>query len=362
MRSFYWSALLCCVGGLLCSPLVSEAITYTETDTTYDSHDLIGNAERLSYVSTDATALNTLNGTLGSSAGGLGEGDVYQIYISNPSAFSASTPVGAPNVNGFNTQLFLFNANGTGIEGNDDAVGGIGGASALTALATSYQPGYYYLLISGQSLNPAGGTSASAIFPNNGSRVVAAPTNAGTVFSGYTDNSTEFGQYQITLTGVQISPAPEPSSVALLILAAGVAGFVVRRHRHLAGTGVVVLAAVCVLITTGHAADALNTEAMRKQQLLAADGIPKNLGLGLGDLARDHARAVQATEARRASGLPETEAETEAKVTALTSKYANAQVDKKGPRARLRVPRRRQAGEEDGGEAGTQRLEGALTA
>ena len=330
MRSFHRSVLLCCVGGLLCLPLISEAITYTEQDTTYNSHDLIGNAELLSYVSTDATALTTLNGTLGSSAGGLGEGDIYEIYISNPGAFSASTPVGGPNVNGFDTQLFLFNVNGTGIEANDDAVGGIGGASALTALATNYQPGFYYLLITGQSLNPAGGVNSAAVFPNDGSRVVTGPTDAGTVFSGYTDNSTEFGQYAINLTGVQVSPAPEPSSVALLVLAAGVAGWVVRRRRHLAGGVGLVLAAVCVLATTSHAADTLDTEAIRKQQLLAADGIPKNLGLGLGDLARDHARMVQQIEAHRASVLPETEAETEAKVTALTSKYANAQVDKKG--------------------------------
>ncbi len=326
MRSFHLSIFLCCVGGLLCSSLVSKAATYAEMDTTYNSHDLIGNAEKLSYVSTDATALTTLNGTIGSSSGELGEGDVYEIYISNPSAFSASTPVGTPNANGFNTQLFLFNVNGTGIEANDDAVGGIGGASALTSLSSSYSAGYYYLVITGESLNPAGGTSASAIFPNNGTRVVAAPTNASTVFSGYTDNSNEFGQYSIKLTGVQISPAPEPSSLLLIVVGAGVAGFLFRRQRR-SGTGAVLVAALCLMAASSRAAAPADAEAPRRAQVLAADGIPKNLGLGLGDLVRDHQSSEKETQARAATGQPQTEEETRSKRSRLLKKYSNIQLD-----------------------------------
>jgi hypothetical protein len=60
-------------------------------------------------------ALTSISGTVSSGT----DADMYQIFISSPGTFSATT-VGTPGTL-TDTQLFLFDASGFGVYANDDA-------------------------------------------------------------------------------------------------------------------------------------------------------------------------------------------------------------------------------------------------
>ena len=228
-------------GTFLSDAATSRAVTYTETDTTFGSHQSTGisgqanPAEVVPYdMALPAFALTAIQGTISynTTATGLTEGDVYQIFISDPAAFSAATPVGAPNENGFDTQLFLFNASGQGVESNDNdpnSGNGTGGASKLSALPAANAAGVYYLVITGASQSPAVGTNGTAIFPDTDPTVTyAAATTA--PFTGYTGSSTEGGEYNIVLTGV-LTSVPEPSDAVWIVAGAAAGGLVLKRRK-----------------------------------------------------------------------------------------------------------------------------------
>lgn len=119
-------------------------------------------------------SVRSIYGRLGAcpiAGGGPDFEDVYLIFIDNPGQFCAETvPAGEsasccgvcpPDCQGaiqgtnFNTQLWLFKANGNGLLGNDDDVAGPPGLSRLGNAATDASgavlntPGLYYLAISG---------------------------------------------------------------------------------------------------------------------------------------------------------------------------------------------------------------------
>jgi hypothetical protein len=211
------------------------AADYNEVNTTYNSHSLPASSATVAFDPAAFTSLDHILGTLAiSGTTGLSEqGDVYKIYISDPANFSASTLSLAGGRNGFNTQLFLFNLDGTGIASNDDTAGH-GTLSQLPAgnpLYTGLAAGYYYLVIDGSSSSPANSTGG-AIFPDSPPTGIYGPQSSG-AFTQYTGNSNEGGTYSIALTGVSIATAvPEPSSMALLFVAGG-AGFtwILRKRR-----------------------------------------------------------------------------------------------------------------------------------
>ncbi len=218
---------------------LAYAVDYTETSTTYNSHDLIASAET---IAAGAASLDHIVGTLSINQGtGLSEmGDVYKIFISDPANFSASTTSLAGGKNGFDTQLFLFRLDGTGIAVNDDKPPG--SQSLLPAgnsLYSGLTQGYYYLVIDGSGSYPAD-SSGVRIFPNqpegadptgvygpkNGT-----PNETNSPFTQYSGTSNQGGTYSIALTGVTISAVPEPSSVAL-IFGTAMAGAIWRMKRR----------------------------------------------------------------------------------------------------------------------------------
>lgn len=160
--------------------------------------------------------------------GAAGDVDVYQIFIANPAAFSAST------VNLFgtaaDTQLFLFNAAGRGVYANDDA-------SAATRRSTlpaghpsgPQAPGIYYLAISSFDRDPV--SVGGLIFPSFPFTSVFGPTGPGgaspvTAFAG----GGQFqGTYRIDLTGAQTTPVPGPAAGLVF---AGVATVAFWRRRR----------------------------------------------------------------------------------------------------------------------------------
>ena len=96
----------------LCLPLVitGQAATYTETG---DAGDLPATAQVVSGAAN--TALTSLSGAL-TLTNNTSDSDMYEIYINNPSTFSASLTAFVPGSNNFDSQLMLFNAAGKGVE------------------------------------------------------------------------------------------------------------------------------------------------------------------------------------------------------------------------------------------------------
>ena len=218
---------------------VSYAANYTETG---DAGDLLSTAQVV--ISSDGTTtmpLNTLSGAL-TLTNGISDSDAFAIYISSPSAFSASMLNFVPGANNFDSQLMLFNSQGLGVYENDDAPGGGSSQSDLpsgTSLMSMQAAGVYYLVVSGSGRYAIDGTSSTTnlIFPNytdgttDPTGVYGPNGNAGAL-AGYTGNSSEAGNYVIALTGASF--IPEPSTYACILAGAASLGFVMRARRRAA--------------------------------------------------------------------------------------------------------------------------------
>ena len=188
-------------------------------------------------------ALTTILGSLTSY-----DADVYQIYISAPGIFSAST-ANALTRNGYSdgggeldTALFLFDSAGHAIATNDDEANGLHLTSTLSssnALLSNLAAGYYYLGISISGNEPV--NSVNQLLFATGSytatRGPASGLNPTTLadFDGNTYDGTP-GVYQIDLTGVTFGPAavagvPEPATWAMMLMGFGAIGAGLRGRK-----------------------------------------------------------------------------------------------------------------------------------
>jgi hypothetical protein len=157
--------------------------------------------------------------------------DMYKIEITNPAAFSA-TVIGGGSL--ADSQLFLMNAAGSGVYGNDDPVL----LDPLSVLPVGHAngpgtAGTYYLVISGPDNDPT--TGGGEIFDDINPGVQTAVL-AGAV-DGWSPTFSVFGgAYQIDLTGAEFSnstgvPALGIWGLALLAaLLVGSASWVIRRR------------------------------------------------------------------------------------------------------------------------------------
>ena len=219
---------------------VASPISYTEVG---DAGDLV-NGTVQTVTGAAGSTVTSIKGALTATAG-ITDGDAFKIYISAPSAFSASTTGFTPGVNNFDSELFLFNLNGTGIVTNDDDPGGSGSASAITAgnpFTAGLSAGFYYLLITGQGMNP--NSAGGLIFPNwtdgtTDPTGLYGPNAGATAINGFAGSSNDGGAYSIALTGVSIAPAaatlPEPGTLGLGLTAGLVLLALVRRRDGGAG-------------------------------------------------------------------------------------------------------------------------------
>jgi hypothetical protein len=219
---------------ILAAAAAATAQTYTSSGT---GGELLSKAQIISspgiQALTDITgSLPLVNGTSG--------GNLFEIYISDPTNFSASTLAFTNSVNTFDTQLFLFNSSGIGIEANDDNPNNSQIQSLLpsdSSYLSNLSIGNYYLLIEGNGRYPTD-ASGNLIFPNltisqSYSNEVVGPTGPGgaSALGGFTGNSGGGGAYSIQLTGAGfIAPIPEPSPLPLLAL--GVTLFCFQRSRR----------------------------------------------------------------------------------------------------------------------------------
>jgi hypothetical protein len=202
-----------------------------------DAGDIVSALPQL-VTGSPGDTITSITGTLTLSAN-ISEVDAYQIYISSPVTFSATTTGFAPGVNNFDTQLFLFTQSGIGIVGNDDDTATGAEQSSIPAgssFTSALAPGYYYLVISGSGQFPS--SAGGVIFKNwtDGSTDptgVYGPTGpgGGSAISSYFGSSNEGGAYSIALTGVTIAAVPEPSPLALGLAGALALVALGRRRR-----------------------------------------------------------------------------------------------------------------------------------
>lgn len=205
----------------------AQAVTFTQVGDTGQT------LETAQVIPGGTQPLDAITGTLS----GPNVINLFRIVLAGSQTFSATTinvntlvelpidqQLGSPTTLLPDPQLFLFDAAGRGVYGNDDSFG-TAQASLTSGGLSPTAPGTYFLAIASSGYNPisAGGSifgdaDASGIFAATGS-------GANSPLSGFVGDGTAGGDYQISFTGLTASAegVPEPSETAGLIVA-GVLG------------------------------------------------------------------------------------------------------------------------------------------
>lgn len=211
------------------APIQAQAFTFTEVD---DAGESLSTAQ---VISSGTSLLETISGAL---SGFDDPADLFQISLTAGQSFFASTVGGAD----FDTRLFLFDANGSGIYFNDDSSGTLQSTLPTNSSFTPTQSGTYYLGISGFDYNPVN-AAGERIFPSftdfpidvpaeNIFTGVFGPTGPGgnaplAGFDGAILNSG--GSYTIALA--EAESVPEPSFI-LALLVVGASGAALRSRNQ----------------------------------------------------------------------------------------------------------------------------------
>lgn len=218
------------------SPIKTQAITFNEVD---DAGENLNTAQVVS----DSSSLEAISGTL---SGFDDPADLFKIFLTGDQPFSATTVSSAD----FDTRLFLFDSDGSGIYFNDDASSGtLQSTLPANSTFTPTQSGIYYLGISGFDYSPVN-TAGERIFPSLADFPVDVPaediftevfgaTGPGgdaplDGFDGAILNSG--GSYTIALTGAAgvgaAAAVPEPSSILALLVIGGASGATMQLKKQ----------------------------------------------------------------------------------------------------------------------------------
>jgi hypothetical protein len=155
----------------------------------------VDDAGNLPASSGDITDGTQITGTLTTN-----DADMWSIFICDPANFGATTVGGAT----FDTQLFLFDANGVGVVFNDDSTGL---QSTLTSTyVASVTPGQYYLAISQYDKDPLD-SGAAQLWLDQPFAVERQPDDVGAAnpVTQWSVGAGVGGPYTIMMTGVSAS-------------------------------------------------------------------------------------------------------------------------------------------------------------
>lgn len=197
-----------------------QAATFTEQN---DAGESINTAQVI------PSGTNPLNMIVGSLSGDV---DLFKLFLEGGQTFSATTLTvenltelpgeifaGIPSEILEDPQLFLFNADGIGVYGNDDTSFSTQAVLPSGGMFSPTNSGFYYLAISNSGNNPF--SNEGSIFPDNliGDAFGANGAGGGSPLSGFTGTTAMGGRYAISLTGVKTAAArvPEPSSLLGLL-------------------------------------------------------------------------------------------------------------------------------------------------
>lgn len=228
MKKFIPAILLSTLGVFLAaSP--NHAVTLIESK---DAGQTLNTAQ---VIPSGSALLEFLAGALADN-----DADLFQIFLTGGQTFSATTisletlvdlPVnqllGAPTALLEDPQLFLFDAEGKGIYGNDDSFGSLQ-PTLLSGEFSPSQSGLYYLAIASAGYNPV--SNNGDIFATGTNDVLESTGPGGELpLSGFAGTSATRGTYAIALTGASTAaqstpPAsvPEPTAaLGLMALGAG---------------------------------------------------------------------------------------------------------------------------------------------
>jgi hypothetical protein len=215
---------------LLVNP--AHAIDWTEVG---DAGQLVSTAQ----MPTGDDRLRNIYGTVSTN----NDVDLYRIYISNPTTFSAAVNSTSGDLD---SGLVLFNEGGYALYGNDDAMLGTRNAGLPADNPHGPQaPGWYNLAVFALGTPPVSGdgfTPDHYMFPNVSSPYTQILTATGpggasslTGWAQLEDTVTINEEYRLRLSGVEVSPVPEPETYAMLLAGLGLIGTMVRRRKAFMG-------------------------------------------------------------------------------------------------------------------------------
>ncbi|HEU0024113.1 MAG TPA: DVUA0089 family protein [Thermoleophilaceae bacterium] len=172
-----------------------------------DAGDLPGAAQDLTAAPVDA-----IDGSVASPT----DQDLYRVCVEGGGTFSATTVGGSE----LDTQLFLFDASGLGVYGNDDSQATRQSTLPSFHELTPIAPGEYLLGISPYDRDPE--SAGGAIFGGGGVLAPSGPGGSGPL-SGWDGRIGLPGDYRITLTGTIGCTPPDttPPTVDLRVPADG---------------------------------------------------------------------------------------------------------------------------------------------
>lgn len=210
---------------LLASP--AHAVDWTEIG---DAGQLVGTAQ----APAGDGRLRNIYGTISTT----NDVDLYRLYISSPDTFSASVNSTSGNLD---SAIALFNEQGYALYANDDAMLGTRNAALPAGNVHGPQaPGWYHLAVVALGTPPVSGdgfTPDHYIFSNVSSPYTQILTATGpggaSSLTGWApvDNLALNEEYRLRLSGVQVSPVPEPETYAMLLAGLGLIGTMVRRRK-----------------------------------------------------------------------------------------------------------------------------------
>ncbi|MGC3991850.1 MAG: PEP-CTERM sorting domain-containing protein [Chthoniobacteraceae bacterium] len=218
---------------LICTLVSSSLVAATASAATYTSKGTAGETLATAEVVSGSGSLSSISGSL-TISNNLSTGNLFEIYISDTSAFSASTAMTQLGVNNFDTELFLFTATGVAVEMNDDT--STTSQSLLpssSAILSSLSAGIYYLLIEGAGRTPVDSSGTSLFATGSDPSAVYGANSSAGALAAITGNSSYGGSYSIVLTGAQFV-VPEPSTTLMLLAGLG-AGALRRKNPRRIG-------------------------------------------------------------------------------------------------------------------------------